>query len=219
MHPGAAQSENIPRLVQGGDFGWVAALASEMGDTETLQGLLAYADKNLAPRIQNGGLTYARSDTFFDEKGNYALSPPMQANALLPLARLNVANGFQRLYARPWSPKKCQHYKGPALTEVDFSVDVYRALYVAEKNTLLFDLAVYEADKRGHLVISRAFGRGDWTLKRNGAYLLGAIARSWRALRLPRKCSKMARRCDLPFGKRRSRPMFGMVGVTLCWFV
>lgn len=171
MHPRAAESENITRIMQGGDFGWVAALASEMGDTETLQGLLAYADKNLGPRVQNGGFTYARSDTLFDEKGNYGLSTPMQANALLPLARLNVANGFQRLYAGPWSPKNPQHYKEPALTEVDFSVDVYRAVYVAEKKTLLFDLAVYEADKRGRVVISRAFGRGDWMLKRNGTLI------------------------------------------------
>jgi hypothetical protein len=102
IYPRSAECENITRIMQGGDFGWVAVLASEMGDTETLQGLLAYADNN----------------TLFDEKGNYALSTPMQANALLPLARLNVANGFQRFYARPWSPKNPQHYKEPALTAV-----------------------------------------------------------------------------------------------------
>jgi hypothetical protein len=42
---------------------------------------------------------------------------------------------------------------------------------LAEKKTLLFDLAVYEADKRGRVVISRVFGRGDWMLKRNGALM------------------------------------------------
>lgn len=159
---------NVPFLVQSGEFGWVAALACEMGDMETLQGLLAYADKNLSPRIQNGGLTYPRSDTWFDPDGNYSLSSPIQANALLPLARLNVKNGFQRLYARPWSPKNSEHYKEPALTEVDFVIDVYRAVYIAEAKTLLFDVSVYEHNASGYIVLSRTFGRGHWILKRNG---------------------------------------------------
>lgn len=64
-----------------------------------------------------------------------------------------------------------QRYKESALAEVGFSVDVYRAVYVAEKKTLLFDLAVYEAHKRGRVVISRVFGRRDWMLKQNGALI------------------------------------------------
>ncbi len=162
-------SVNTSSLLRSGEFGWVVALASEMGDNETLQGLLAYADKNLSPKIQNGGLTYDRSDTLFDENGNYALTSPIQANPLLPLARLNVPNGFQRLYARSWSPKNFQHYQEPALTEVGFAVDVYRAVYIAQTRTLIFDLSIYEANAKGYVILARLFGRGEWSLKRNGA--------------------------------------------------
>ncbi|KAL2848889.1 hypothetical protein BJY01DRAFT_233735 [Aspergillus pseudoustus] len=173
-----AMSANLSSLLQSGDFGWVAALASEMGDDESLSGLLAYADKNLSPRIQNGGLTYARSDDLVDDNGNYARSSPIQANALLPLARLNVLNGFQRLYANPWSPKNSQHYQEPALTDVDFAIDVYRAVYVAKSRTLVFDLAVWEANSSGHVVVSRVFERGNWALSRNGKRI--AWGDSWR---------------------------------------
>ncbi|KAJ0423052.1 hypothetical protein BJY00DRAFT_322187 [Aspergillus carlsbadensis] len=162
-------SENTANLSQSGFFGWVTACAAELGDTETLQGLLAYADKRLSPRIQNGGLTYPRNDTVHDENGDYAMTSPIQANALLPLARLNVPSGFQKLYERPWGPKNAEHYGEPALTEVDFSVDVYRAVYIPEQQVLLFDLAVFdEASGPGCVVVSRVFERGPWVLEREG---------------------------------------------------
>lgn len=163
-------SENSANLSQSGFFGWVVACAAELGDTETLEAMLAYADKRLSPRIQNGGLTYPRNDTIHDENGCYTMSSPIQANALLPLARLNVPGGFQELYERPWGPKNAQHYDEPALTEVDFSVDVYRAVYIPEHHTLLFDLAVFEeGHDQASAVISRVFERGPWVLKREGA--------------------------------------------------
>jgi hypothetical protein len=162
-------SENTANLSQSGFFGWVTACAAELGDTETLQGLLAYADKRLSPRIQNGGLTYPRNDTVHDKNGYYAMTSPIQANALLPLARLNVPSGFQKLYEKPWGPKNAQHYAEPALAEVDFCVDVYRAVYIPERHSLLFDLAVFEEGHgQGSVVISRVFERGPWVLGREG---------------------------------------------------
>lgn len=161
-------SLNTTRLVKTGEFGWVTVLAAEMGDEDILTRLLAYADKHFSPRLQNGGLTYPRNDTVFDETGQYVLSTPAQANALLPLARLNVPNGFQRLYSKPWSPKNKTHYEEPALTEVDYSIDVYRAVYVSSQPALLFDIAAYDSNSSGSVVLSRVFGRGPWVLKLNG---------------------------------------------------
>ncbi|KAF4960421.1 hypothetical protein FSARC_10481 [Fusarium sarcochroum] len=161
-------SENMIRLLLGGEFGWMAALASEVGDVETLSGLLAYAQKQLSPRYQNGGLTYPRRDELFDKSGNYAMNTPIQSNSLLPLARLNVTNGFRRLYQKPWGPKNPHHYSEPALTDVDFDIDVYRAVYIPEKRTLLFDVATFEQDAKGRVGLARVFGRGDWTLERAG---------------------------------------------------
>lgn len=150
-----------------GEFGWMAAWATEMGDDKTLQGMLEYADRHFAPRIQNGGLTFPRNDTVYDENGKLVLSHPIQGNSLLPLALLNVPNGLQKLYSQPWGRENSEHYTEPALTEVDFSVDVYRAVYVSEERTLLFDLAATEPDTKSSVVLSRIFGRGDWVLNRD----------------------------------------------------
>ncbi|KAJ4245499.1 hypothetical protein NW762_014008 [Fusarium torreyae] len=169
MHRGT--SENIIKLLKGGELGWMAALASEVGDTETLNGLLAYAKKKLSPRYQNGGLFYPRRDEVYDENGDYVMGTPIQSNALLPLARLNVPSGFRRLYQKPWGPKNSKHYDEPALTEVDFDIDVYRAVYLPEKRTLLFDVAAFEHERQGWVGLARVFGRGEWTLERSGSMI------------------------------------------------
>jgi cytochrome oxidase Cu insertion factor (SCO1/SenC/PrrC family) len=162
------QSKNTTLLLQGAEFGWFAALAAEMGDETTLKGLLDYADNKFRPRYQDGGLLYPRNDNIFDEHGQYSMNSPIQSNALLPLSRLNVTGGLKRLYDQPWGPKNRDHYGEPALTSVDFSIDVYRAVYDSKRRALLFDLAVYEPEMTGKVGISRVFGRGDWTLSRDG---------------------------------------------------
>ncbi|GKT92415.1 hypothetical protein Ct61P_10265 [Colletotrichum tofieldiae] len=175
--------EGADQLLRGGEHGWVAAVAAEMGDEETLNRLLRFADDRLSPRFERGGLMYPRSDTMFDERGNYILSSPMQSNALFPLARLNVRNGFQRLYEHPWSPRSNhQHYEEPALSEVHFSIDVYRAVYVADKHRLLFDVAAFEAGASGRFIFHACLAEeiGPWT--RRGSGLLREATPAWRLL-------------------------------------
>ncbi|KAH7176971.1 hypothetical protein EDB81DRAFT_676038 [Dactylonectria macrodidyma] len=162
------RSKNTTMLLQSAEFGWFAALAAEMGDVDSLKSLLDYADSRFCPRYENGGLMYPRNDEMHDVHGHYSMSSPIQSNALIPLARLNVPSGFERLYNQPWGPKNCEHYGEPALTGVDFSIDVYRAVYFPERRALHFDVAVYEAEAAGNVGMSRVFGRGDWVLSRNG---------------------------------------------------
>ncbi|KAL4752793.1 hypothetical protein BDW72DRAFT_211445 [Aspergillus terricola var. indicus] len=157
------------RLIgSGGIFGWIAAWAAEMGDEDTKNQLLAYADKYLNPTIIKGGLMYPRNDNVHDEQGNFVMVTPILSNAILPLTRLNVKHGLKRLYENPWSAKNREHYGEPALVEVDFDVDVYRAVYVKKSKRLLFDLAVYEEGRKGSVVLDRVFGRGEWTLRSDG---------------------------------------------------
>lgn len=60
------------------------------------------------------------------------------------------------------------YYKEPALIEVNFLIDVYRAVYLSLRRTLLFDLAAYKANASGSVVLLRVFRRGLWVLKRDG---------------------------------------------------
>jgi hypothetical protein len=106
------------------DTGWVAAWASEMGDRATLDGILAHADRHMAPTRRDDGLYYPRNDTPTDADGHRTEIEPMTGNVLLGYARLNVPDGLHELYQHPWGP---EHFAEPALTQVGRDVEVSRA--------------------------------------------------------------------------------------------
>lgn len=146
-------------------MGWLAMLAGEVGDMETVNGLLDYADTYMSPQWTKGGYHYLRVDDEYDAEGNLTVMNPAQSNAFIPFARLNVPKGLHLLYTNPWARA---HFEEPALTEVDFPVDVWRAVYDADNRALLFDLSLTEGARTGRIVVSRIQGRGDWALHRAG---------------------------------------------------
>lgn len=164
---------NPPREVMGQlvvsdtcDFGWMAAWASEMGDTPTLTGLLEHADAFMSPTYLRGGLYYPRNDTRQDQNGNRTEIEPMSGNVLLGYARLNVPDGLWKLYNQPWDPS---HFEEPALTAVGRDVEVSQAevqdgaLVTCLRNT---------GQGSGHTVtFGRILGRGRWTLTCQGEEL------------------------------------------------
>lgn len=107
-----------------GDTGWMAAWASEMGDTATLDGLLRHVDRYMNPTWRDGGLYYPRNDTTADAGGHRTEIDPITGNVLLGYARLNVANGLWGIYNEPWGH---EHFVEPALTVVDRDIEVSRA--------------------------------------------------------------------------------------------
>lgn len=117
------------------DFGWVAAWASEMGDADTLSGLLTHADRYMAPRWRDGGLYYPRNDAELNSAGQRTMMEPLTGNVLLGYARLNVPDGLWRLYNEPRSRTR---FPEPALVEIDDDVDVYQATYDAKERRLRF---------------------------------------------------------------------------------
>lgn len=129
-----------PELLQtgmGGEFGWIAGWASEMGDEEMLTGLFRHADTHMRPQWDNGGLYYPRRDDTLDGKGRFVNMVPIVSNAMLPYARLNVRNGLQTLFNSPWTDRERSR---PALTELSDQVDVRRAWYYEKEQTLQLTL-------------------------------------------------------------------------------
>ncbi|GAY07388.1 hypothetical protein [Pseudonocardia sp. N23] len=106
------------------DLGWVAAWASEMGDEQTLAGLLAHADTWMSPTWFDGGLYYPRNDTHTDADGRRTEIEPMSGNVLLGYARLNVADGLRGVYQDQWPEG---HFEAPRLEVVDRDIEVSRA--------------------------------------------------------------------------------------------
>ncbi|MGE2817450.1 hypothetical protein ACQI5H_20235 [Mycobacterium heidelbergense] len=146
------------------DHGWVAAWASEMGDANTRDGVLAYADAYLNPTYRDGGLYYPRNDTLYDDVGRYIEVDPMAGNVLFAYARLNVADGLWKLYNQPWNRER---FSEPAITAVDDDIDISRA-YVND--------GVLTASLRSHasgvgqrrITVGRVLGRGNWRVAMDG---------------------------------------------------
>ena len=150
------------------DFGWAAVAAAELGDEATLRGLLGHADRFMNPTWRDGGLYYPRNDTRYDEQGILRLVEPITSNTLLPFARLNVRNGLNTFYNRPWTRT---HFAEPLLTEISNNVDVVEARFEPADSELRFAVNARQ-DRSGdaEISISNVFekGRGTWKLYRDG---------------------------------------------------
>lgn len=95
-----------------------------MGDSESRDGVLAYADAFMNPSWSNGGLYYPRNDELTGADGERTVLDPFSGNAALGLARLNTEDGFWSLYNEPWD---AAHFAEPAIVEVDRNIDISRA--------------------------------------------------------------------------------------------
>jgi hypothetical protein len=163
--------EELPEVSKAGyNMGWMAVYASEVGDTETLEGFLTHADRYLDPTWSSGGAYYyPRRDDHFGEDGNVVVNHPYQGSILLGWARLNVPNGLHLFYKNPWGK---EHFQEPALTGVADSLDLSRAIYDGASSTLFFDVArMANKNKKDkspdEIELSRVFGRGKWVLTRD----------------------------------------------------
>lgn len=127
--------------------GFMAALAAEVGDSQTASAMLAYADANWNPTWVNGGLHYPRNDTFLPAGASTAGAPQrfvsprvntLTGNALLGLTRVNVKDGLYEMYTRPWTPAQ---FRQPYLSDVRYP-DIYvsRAVYDDHRKALVATL-------------------------------------------------------------------------------
>jgi Linalool dehydratase/isomerase len=181
-----------PELPSARDFGWAAACASEVGDTETRDKLLAYADRFLHARWSNGGYHYARHDTMYDEEGLFRAMDPHTGNALLGYARLNVPGGLHKLYTDPWG---AAHHREPALDDLPEDVDVSAARFLREESRL--EIALERAEtKEADFLFANVWGRGKWSLHLDGEAVANgdadAVSSSSEAITVSRQGDRLA---------------------------
>lgn len=165
--PPAMMAENED-LASARDFGWAAVCASEVGDIETRDRLLAYADSYLHARWTDGGYHYARHDRLYDDDGLFRCMDPHTGNALLGYARLNVPDGLRMLYDDPWGP---DHHREPALDDLPENIDVTVGRFDRDENRLAIRLE-RSVDIGGAgddaLLFSNIRRRSGWTLSLDG---------------------------------------------------
>ncbi|MCA6107016.1 linalool dehydratase/isomerase domain-containing protein [Bradyrhizobium cenepequi] len=143
------------------DFGYVAMLLSEMGDTD-LGRMLAHADRYMSPTWSEGGLYYPRNDQAYDQGGNLIRMDRLTGNAMLAYSRLNVPDGLWAMYNKPW---RAEHFASPALQRTTSGVDVARAVY--DEKAKLLVLTLQPRDGRSlqvRLEIGPVRVEADWAL-------------------------------------------------------
>lgn len=151
------------------DFGWAAVCASEVGDQETLDKLLAYADGFLTPTWNDGAFYYRRRDGWLNDSGQLHAMDPHTGNALLAYARLNVPDGLRQLYAQPLDAAR---FDDPALVDMTDGLDVRVAYYDRDRSILNVVIRPGRADRNdAELTVSNVWGRGAWRLFVDGDHV------------------------------------------------
>ena len=163
------------------DMAWGACAASEVGDAETLDGLLAYADSMLNPAWQDGGYYYKRRDANFDENGYFIGMDAAAGNALFHYARLNVKDGLNKLYQEPLAE---EHFTQPALIDLPQDVDVRRAIFDQDRNALALTLGTLASGRTIQLGIRVPSGADLPQLVVDGAAFEGSVERTESGLTL-----------------------------------
>jgi hypothetical protein len=117
-------------------FGQVAFMAAEVGDSQTRQRLLEYAERNFNPVWEEGAYYYPRNDDYAaDARGNSHGVSSWTGNVLLALARLDKGGAFRRLYGEPWTPEQLG---APQVADVDaLLTNVSQAYYDTKKRALI----------------------------------------------------------------------------------
>jgi hypothetical protein len=134
-----------PRDSYSHDHGFFGVLAAEVGDIETRDRFLAYADRYWSPRWDGDALNYPRSDGFVrageapGKNGDvWTNVHVLTGNALMGLSRINRADGFHAMINRPWGKA---HFEQPYVSDVAReSLLVSRAVYDPEKGALVVSL-------------------------------------------------------------------------------
>ena len=157
------------------DMSWAACCASELGDADTLNGLLAYADRFQNPVWEDGAYYYKRRDANFDADGNFIGMDPASGNAFYNYARLNVKDGLKKLFEGPWDDS---HFAEPALVDLPPDLDVRRAHFDAGRNALALTLGALPVRRSIILEIRVPSDRALPVVLRDGAELDGGIRRS-----------------------------------------
>ncbi|WP_375402978.1 hypothetical protein [uncultured Sphingomonas sp.] len=163
------------------DMAWGACAASEVGDAETLDGLLGYADLMLNPAWQDGGFYYKRRDANFDENGYFIGMDAAAGNALLHYARLNVKDGLNKLYTEPLGE---DHFTQPALIDLPDDLDVRRAIFDPDRNALALTLGTLAAGRTIRLGIRAPDGADLPQVVVDGELIEGGVERTATGLTL-----------------------------------
>ncbi|KAL3451087.1 hypothetical protein BJX65DRAFT_293696 [Aspergillus insuetus] len=129
----------------GPTFGYVSMWTSEVGDADTLDGLLNHADRYIGPMWKDGGLYYAANDeNDIDTEGNWRMMDPFTGNAAIAYARLNVHDGQRKMWVEPWTPEQVDRAPFVGGLDLGSGIDVLRGAWDEQRGAMILTVRTWE---------------------------------------------------------------------------
>ncbi|KAL3464929.1 hypothetical protein BJX64DRAFT_275585 [Aspergillus heterothallicus] len=150
-------------------IGYIMLWLSEFGKERELSGLLKFADEDLNPSWDHGGLFYPRRDDKFDpQTGELVLVDPLTGNSCIGYGRLDVPDGQKKIFEKPWTREELA--QRPYIDGVNFShnVDFLRGIYDNEQGALITTLRTWGDNEVTVEPVAKNLRGGTWAVYVNG---------------------------------------------------
>ena len=149
-------------------FGHVAYWVSEYGQAADLDSLLRHADKYMKPSWSQGGLYYQRSDTGWDEQGNYTYVEPLTGNAAIAYARLNMRHGQKKMWDEPWSKEMVETRPYIDAVYLDQGIDCLRGNWDPENKAMIATFRSWDGSNVAIKPVIKSLPAGRYGIYVNG---------------------------------------------------
>lgn len=166
-------SERIPfETLNWGSF---TMMLSELGKYQELNDLLEYADENLQPTWENGGLFYPRNDRLADENWNLLHMEPHGGNSGIACARLNVEDGMKKIWEQPWTRDVLRDR--PWIDGVSFAdgIDFLRSFWDQDQMALIVTLRLWRGETKDVRMVVRNLPEGNWAAYIDGQCMVSSV--------------------------------------------
>jgi hypothetical protein len=120
-------------------WGFFLNYAAEVGDTQAVEKMLAYAEHNFGPVWEDGEYFYPRNDDYsVDAQGNVHGVVGWTGNVFLTLGRLNRGDGIRNLFRHAWTDAD---HNAPEIVGVNAATtNVSQAWWDVDKKALIVTL-------------------------------------------------------------------------------
>lgn len=149
-------------------FAHVAYWVSEYGSPDDLESLLRHADTFFRPSWHKGGLYYKRSDSGWNEDGNYTYVEPLTGNAAIAYARLNVQHGQKKMWDKPWTKEQVESRPWIDGVHLDQGIDYLRGAWDDASQSMVATFRSWNGSKVSIKPAIKALPAGQYGVYVNG---------------------------------------------------
>lgn len=145
-------------------YGIVCQWLSELGKKEELENVLDYADKNLNPTWEKGGLFYPRQDEQIPDCADITHMDPYSGNGGIGYGRLNVPNGQKIMWEKPWTKETLATRPWIDGVTLKNSVDYLQGCWDESKKALILTARTWDGSQTVINPCAQNLSCGEWSV-------------------------------------------------------